>query len=196
MFVMPLTHRLRLRRRWQRLFRAGLADLLLEFLALVANTLLLVRIRLAQSAHFGCNLSDLLAVDAGDRDGRLLRIDGHSDSGRKRVFDRVRVAEREDHDVLRLDFSAVSDADDVELTRPAIRHAFDGVRHQRTGQSVHSGLLIALAMNDEVAFFLLERNALRKMVGDGAFRALHDYVAALDREGNTLRHRDRFLTNS
>src|SRR5438309_11525158 len=94
--------------RWQRLLRASLADLLRAFLALIANTLLLVRIRLAQSAHFGRYLSDLLAVDAGNGEGRLLRIDRHRDSGRKRVFDRVRVAESEDDDVLRLDFSPVS----------------------------------------------------------------------------------------
>src|SRR5512136_294228 len=50
----------------------GLAGLLLEDLADVANALLLVRIRLAQTADLRGDLSDLLAVDAGDHEVSLL----------------------------------------------------------------------------------------------------------------------------
>ena len=47
-----------------KLFRACFSDLLLQLLAGVAHALVLVRIGLAQRAHVGGDLADLLAIDA------------------------------------------------------------------------------------------------------------------------------------
>src|SRR6476659_7728974 len=66
--------------RWKRergagswkLFRPCLAGLLLQHFACVADALLLVRIRLAQATNIRRDLADLLAIDASDRDVRLL----------------------------------------------------------------------------------------------------------------------------
>src|SRR5262245_47440644 len=54
------------------LLRAGLAGLLLQHFAGVADALLLVGVRLAQAADVGRDLADELAVDARHRDVRLL----------------------------------------------------------------------------------------------------------------------------
>src|ERR1700693_6364160 len=54
---------------------AGLANLLLQTLAHIAHTLVLVRIGLTQRAHVGSHLAYLLAIDAADGQPRLLGID-------------------------------------------------------------------------------------------------------------------------
>src|SRR3569833_1517567 len=114
------------------LLRAGLANLLLQLLTGVADALVLVRVGYAKRAHVSGHLADLLAVDAGDREVRLLRVDGDVDAAGERKLDRVREAEREDHGVLALHFGAVADTDDVQLLGPSGSDAGDRVVDQRT----------------------------------------------------------------
>src|SRR5204862_1446020 len=116
------------------LFRTGLAGLLLQHFAGVADALLLVRIRFAQPADVGRDLADQLAIDAGHRDMRLL-FDRDVNPRRDVEHHRVRVAEREDH-LLTLDFRTVADADDVELALEAVGHAQYRVRDQASRQAV------------------------------------------------------------
>src|SRR5277367_6744107 len=70
------------------LLGAGLADLLLEFLADVADTFLLVRVGWTERAHFSGDLADLLAVDAADSHLGLLGIDDTVDARGQRILDR------------------------------------------------------------------------------------------------------------
>src|SRR5258706_16272506 len=84
---------------------AGLARLLLQDLAHIADALLLVRVGLAQAADLGGHLADLLAVDAG-HDHVGLFVDRDLDPLGDLELDRVRVAEREDH-LLPLDLGLV-----------------------------------------------------------------------------------------
>src|SRR5215472_12764786 len=72
-----------------RLFRTGLADLLLETLASIANTLVFVRVWRTQGTHFGRDLPDLLTIDASDAELGLLGIDRDFDAGGQRILDRV-----------------------------------------------------------------------------------------------------------
>src|SRR5690349_7376036 len=81
----PLPSALRLR---CALLRTGLAGLLLQHLAGVAHALLLVRVRLAQSADVRGDLPDELTIDAGHRDVRLL-LDRDVDPLRDVEHDRV-----------------------------------------------------------------------------------------------------------
>src|SRR5690349_2100649 len=85
--------------------RSRLPDLLLQHFPGVAHALLLVRIGLAQTTEVGRDLADELAVDARDRQVRLL-VDRDVDAGRNVEDDRMRVAERED-DLLAAHFRAV-----------------------------------------------------------------------------------------
>src|SRR5258708_1188312 len=74
---------------------SGLARLLLQDLAHVADPLLLVGVRLPQVVDLRRHLADLLAVDPGDGDpGLLLHRD--LDPLGDPVFDRLRVTEGED----------------------------------------------------------------------------------------------------
>src|SRR4051812_6203088 len=68
-------------RSMSRLLGAGLADLLLQHFAGVADTLLLVGIRLAHPADVRRDLPDQLPIDTGHGDVRLL-VDGDVDAAR------------------------------------------------------------------------------------------------------------------
>src|SRR4029077_7164379 len=71
-----------------------LSDLAADLLAFVANALALVRVWAAQAANVRRDLTDLLLVDAGDRElgGRLNR---EGDALGRRDHDGMAVAERE-----------------------------------------------------------------------------------------------------
>src|SRR5438067_3472937 len=77
---------------WKSL-RACLPRLLLQDFARIADTLLFVRVRLAQTADVGRDLTDELSIDAGDREMRLL-VDDDIDAHGNVEHDGVRVAER------------------------------------------------------------------------------------------------------
>ncbi len=93
----------------------------------VANAFVLVRVGRTQAAHFGGNLSDFLAIDAGYAQLRLLGVDGNVNPGGQRVLDGVRVAEREHDSALALHLGAITDADDFQFAGPALGDTFDGV---------------------------------------------------------------------
>src|SRR5260221_6411691 len=117
----------------------GLARLLLQDLAHVADPLLLVGIRLAQVVDLRRHLADLLAVDPGDGDPRLL-VHRDLDPLGDLVFDRMRIAEGE-HDLAPLDRRLVAHPHDVEVLAEALRHALDGVLGEGPGQPVEGPLL-------------------------------------------------------
>ena len=96
------------------------------------------------------------------------------DAGGQRELDRVRVAEGEDDHVLALQLGAVADADDVELLRPAVGDAFDGVEDERAGEAVEGGLLVVLALDDEWPSFCDEGDAAGKQRGDLALGAFDE----------------------
>ena len=122
------------------LLRAGLADLLAQHFAGVADALVLVRIGRAQRADIGRHLAQHLLVVAGQHQVRLL-VDLQIDAVGQQNFDGVRIAERERRD-LALDVGAVADADDVELARESGRDALHGIGGQRARQPVQRGVLI------------------------------------------------------
>src|SRR6202012_4680565 len=90
------------------LLRSGLADLLLQLLAGIADALVLVRVGLAEGAHIGSDLADLLTVDAGDGEVSLLGVDGDFDAGGQRKLDGMGVAEGEDDHALALHLGAIA----------------------------------------------------------------------------------------
>src|SRR5580658_6406086 len=92
---------------------AGLASLLLETLASDANALLFVRVWRTQRAEVCRHLAHLILVRPGNRQVRL-PFDGNLNSFRNGEFDRVRIAERENHS-LAFQLRAVAYAHDIEI---------------------------------------------------------------------------------
>ena len=70
-------------------------------------------------------------------------------------LDRMRVAQRERGD-LALDVGAVADADDVQFPGEPGGDALHGVGGQRAGQPVQRGVLVAVALDFQLAVGLLE----------------------------------------
>src|SRR5436305_8538410 len=101
------------------LFGSGLADLLLQLLAHIADALLLVRVRWTEAAHIRRNLSDFLPINSCHRQLGLLGIQGNSYASRQRKFNRVRIAKSEHHGILALQLRAISNADDFQIAVPA-----------------------------------------------------------------------------
>src|SRR6185369_10571992 len=66
------------------LLRAGLANLLLQFLAYKPDAFLLVWVRRTQAAHVRRHLPDFLAIDSGHGQLGLLGINRNRDSRRQR----------------------------------------------------------------------------------------------------------------
>src|SRR6185503_9326771 len=170
---------------------SGLARLLLQHLAHVADALLLVRVRLAQAADLRRHLAHLLPVDAGDGDPVGLGVHRDLDAGRDRVHDGMRVPERE-HDLLPLDVGAVADAHDVELLGEALGDAADRVVGQGAGQAVQGALtlLVVLARGLQLAVLQLERDARRHRRRQLALGSLDLQAVRLDLDLDTLGDRD------
>src|ERR1700726_3415618 len=74
------------------LLRSGLTNLLLQPLARIPHTLILVWVWRTQRAHFRRHLAHLLPIDPGKCDLSLLGIDRGLDAGRQRVFNGMRIA--------------------------------------------------------------------------------------------------------
>src|SRR3990172_9553035 len=106
--------------------RPGLARLLLELLAHVAHTLLLVGIWLPEGADASCDLAHVLLVGAGDGDASLL-LDIDGDAGRDGKFDGVRVTQTE-HDFLAFHLRPIPDSHDVQLFRESLRDSMNPIR--------------------------------------------------------------------
>jgi hypothetical protein len=71
------------------LLRSGLAHFLLQALARITYTFILVRIRRTQTAHFRRDLSDLLAIDPGDAQLGLLRIHRRFNAYGQRLLEKM-----------------------------------------------------------------------------------------------------------
>ena len=82
------------------LLGAGLADLLLQALADIAHTLVLIRIGLAQRTHIRSYLTYLLTIDTADGQPGLLGVDRHFNARRQRKLDRVGEAQGKDDNTL------------------------------------------------------------------------------------------------
>src|SRR6185312_145087 len=178
------------------LLGSGLADLLLQALIRVTHALVLVRIGLAQRAHVGRDLTDLLAVNAADGHPCLLRVDRRRDPCGQRKLDRVRVAERENDGVFTLQFSAVADADNVQILRPALRYPFDGIRYQRARQTVNGSLRVVVAHRVQMAFLLFDPDTIRNPLNHLALRSFDGHHIPLHRVLHVARQRNRLLSNS
>src|SRR6202041_823588 len=148
--------------RQMRSFRSGLTDLLLQPLARITHTLVFIRVRRTQRPHFSCNLTNLLPVNSGQSNLRLLGIDARVHPGRQRVFDGMRVTETEHNHPFTLHLGAVANADDLQFTRPALGDAFDGVVNQGSRQPMYRGLRIILANRNQIPVSLFDDDAGRK----------------------------------
>jgi len=103
-----------------------LALLAADVLAVIADALALIRLRLLPVADACCELAQYLLVDAGDRDSSLFRRD--LEAVRDLHDDRMREAEGHD-EVSAFDVGLVADAFDDELLREALVHALDHVEN-------------------------------------------------------------------
>src|ERR1700756_2022970 len=81
--------------RLTRSLRSGLAHLLLEALAKIADAFVLVRVGRTQATHLCRYLADLLPMDSRHCQTRLVRIDGDINASGQRVLDRVGKPETE-----------------------------------------------------------------------------------------------------
>src|SRR4051794_10454717 len=175
---------------------ARLSGLAANDLALVADTLALVGLRLADLADVGGGLADLLLVDAG-HDEAGGRLDGEGDALRGRHVDRVAEPEGE-LEVGSTGLHAVTGADDLEGLAVALGDAGDHVGDQRAGQPV-TRLAVALVvrtLDDEVAVLLRDRDRLDDAVRQGALRPLHRDVLAADADLDAGRDGDRKLADA
>src|SRR2546423_1336669 len=141
------------RRRASLTVRLGtLADLSADVLALVADSLALVRLGRAHLANLGGRLADDLFVGSLDNDLRRRR-DLEGDAGARLDHDGVRVADVE-LEVGALEGGAVADALDLETLLEALRHALHHVRHERPRQPVQRTVFPAFGRprDDDLAF--------------------------------------------
>ncbi len=130
------------------------------------------------------------------RDGQVrLLFHGDRDPFRNRKLDRVRVAERQ-HYILALYFSAVADADDVEILLEAGGDAGDRIGNQRAGKPVQRALIIGGALGRQDAILLFEGDAGRHRHVELALGALHFHFVGLDVDFHARRHRNDFVSNS
>src|SRR5882724_10789037 len=173
------------------LFRSRLTDLLLQAFAGVTHTLIFVRIRRTQAAHFGSNLSNLLTINAGDGQFGLLRVNCRFNTGRQRIFNGMRISQAEYNCALALELGAITDADDFQFARPAFGYAFHGVIHQGASQPMDSPLGVVLANRHQIPVLLFHANAARKRSIELALRPLYGDNIAFDFYCHSLGERDR-----
>src|SRR5579864_546455 len=139
----------------------------------VPDALLLVGIRLPQTADVCRHLPDELPIDAGDRDMRLF-VDHDIDADWNVEYHRVGVAEREDH-LLPFYFRAIADAHDVEFLLVSIDDAGDRVRDEAARQPVELSELwiVGRGLRHKVAVGHFELDGRRIRLPHLALRALH-----------------------
>src|SRR5450755_2640789 len=153
-----------------------------DVLALVADALALVGLRLALLADEGGDLSDLLLGGTLDHD-----------SGRHRDFeldplgclDRhgMRVAERQ-LQIAAAELGAVAHALNLEALLESGRDARDHVRHQRAGQPVQGTMLTAIgrAGHLQLVADMLDRDVAVDALRELALGPVDDHALRLDRD--------------
>src|SRR5258705_6262727 len=174
-----------------------LSDLAADLLALVANALALVRVWAAQAADVRRDLTDLLLVDAGDRElgGRVNR---EGDALRRRDHDGMAVAQRELEGVA-LELYAVADAEDLHLRGVALRDTGDQVRHQRARQPVQRAvapLVVGPGHHDGAVVVARHGDRFGDRQFQRALRSLDRHVLAVDRDVDPGWNRNRLLSNT
>jgi hypothetical protein len=96
----------------------------------------------------------------------------HLNAFGNRKLDGMRIPERED-DIFALHFSAITNANNIELFFEAFGDALDRIGDQSSRQSMQRPLRLALPRGDQLAVFLVEFNSARDGNAHFAFRALH-----------------------
>src|SRR6185437_15658951 len=181
---------------YQILLRARFSDLLLQPLARVAHTLLLVRIRRTQGAHFRRHLSHFLPVNAAYRHLRLLGVNRHRNAGWQRVFNWVRIAQSEHNRVLALQLGAIADAYDLQIAVPALGHAFHCVVDQGARQAVNGSMIVILARHLNMTVLLLQLHALGQMRLHLAFGSLNHHGVSFSFKLHSRGERNRLFSDT
>src|SRR2546423_3022100 len=181
-----------------------LARLELQLHVGVAHALALVGVGLAEVVHLGGDLSELLLVNAGERQRQLVLLyralgrDAlalHLDAFGQGELYRVRVAQRED-DLLALHVRLVADADHVHFLREPFGHADDGVVGERAGEAARRAPVVRRTLGLQPVAFELERDAFGDRRPQSPLRPLHLELAVVDRHRDVLRNRDSLFTNA
>src|SRR5262245_18026810 len=173
-----------------------LAFLALDVLALVADTLALVGLRLARGPDHGGHLADLLLVDARYRDDLLLGAAHlHLDAGRDRVDHVVAEADLQLQGVLALERDAEAGAMDLQRVRIALGDAVDQIDDLGAGHAPHgAGPIGLLARGDlDAGGSLLHLDVFRAGEAELALGTLHGHLLAGHRRRHTRRDGDRLL---
>src|SRR5690349_13622810 len=192
--------------RWRvrdwRFLKSGVVILLLlaflaaDILAFVANALALIRFGTAVAADFGGNLADQLLVHARHADlGGLFRGDG--DAGGDRIGHIVAEAELQVQ-ILALHSSTIADALDFQLLGETRGDAGDQIVDQAAGQDPHLGgtLLVLVGRDGDAVLVHLRGDFAHQLDAEFALGTFDLDGLALDRGGNALGQRDRFLANT
>src|SRR5262245_24159614 len=171
-----------------------LAGLAADVLIGVPDALALVRLGLANLADVGRDLADQLLVEAAHDDALRLRDLERHTFGRLDAHG-VREADRELDRVRALRLGAVADADDLELTREAVRHALDHVRDQAALQAVQRTIraLVVCTRNHQRVAVARHLDIADDVVLELTLRALHTDVRPADRDLDAARHGDRLF---
>src|SRR5690606_188036 len=178
---------------------AGLARLAANGFTAVADALAPVRLRRTQISNFGRDLPEDLFVRGAQDEQRALGVRRHDggDVGRQVVRRRVRVPERQVHD-LTLDLGAVAGTDQLERSLVA----FGGSRHHADQQGAHQTLqprrvpTAGAALDPEIVAFALDLHLVRQLLAELALGALHLELAPADVDGDALRHGERPLADT
>src|SRR6185437_995919 len=92
-----------------------------------------------------------------------------------------RIAQREHNGVLALQLCTVSNADNIQIACPSLRHAANCVGDKCTCQSVDGRLRIVLADHMQMPVFLFKLQATRNRLLDFALWAFDDNCIAVHR---------------
>src|SRR5260370_17771689 len=106
------------------------------------------------------------------------------------------ITESKHHGVLSLQLGAIADADNFQLTRPALGDAFHGVAYQSAYQTMYCGPVVAFTNDVDVAVLGFQFHARRQVRLHGAFRPLDDNGVALNFILDALSKRNRFSSNT
>src|SRR5687768_9643917 len=178
------------------LLASCLSGLTPDLLACVLDALALVRLGWTKAANLSGNLSNDFLVRAFDKYLRRQRS-LERDPLRRLVLDRMRVSKSELQSV-RTRLRLVSDADDVELLREALRHAFHHVGDERARETMKRLVLriITRAIDRDDSISLRDLHIGRDRARELALRPLDRNAVAVERDRYAGRYRDRILSNS
>src|SRR6266550_4999361 len=175
---------------------ALLARLAAHFLAVIADTLALIRLRLADAANLCRGQADQLFVDALDDHERRTRSGVHAglelDAGPRRNLDSMREPNRK-RQVLAGNGGPIADAMHVELSRIAVGHALDHVRDDRARKAVKRPVILAVGrpVDRQSAVLDLEDHVWMHRLRQGPFWSFDDNLPIPELYVHALRKRYR-----